>query len=59
MSQNARLVTTSASNTSPPKHIDLLDELATERLRVAYSSTGQRGAIAQGREVVFAWVAST
>ncbi|KIM54070.1 hypothetical protein SCLCIDRAFT_137544 [Scleroderma citrinum Foug A] len=59
MSQNARLVTTSASNTSPPKHVDLLDELATERLRVAYSSTGQRGAIAQGREVVFAWVAST
>ncbi|KAL4076756.1 hypothetical protein V8B97DRAFT_2016059 [Scleroderma yunnanense] len=59
MSQDLRLVTMSASSTPPPKHMDLLNELATERLRVAYSSAGKKGAIAQGREVVFAWVAST
>ncbi|KAJ8589780.1 TPR-like protein [Rhizopogon salebrosus TDB-379] len=48
----------SASNTSSPKKLELLDELATERLRVAYSSSGQKGEIAQGRQEVFAWVAT-
>jgi hypothetical protein len=48
----------SASNTSSPKKLELLDELATERLRVAYSSSGQKGEIAQGRQEVFAWVAA-
>ncbi|KAI6041501.1 TPR-like protein [Pisolithus marmoratus] len=58
MSQDSRVVTTSASGTSPPEHVGLLDELATERLRVAYSSAGQKGDIAQGRGIVFSWVAS-
>ncbi|KAI6132904.1 TPR-like protein [Pisolithus croceorrhizus] len=58
MSQNPRVAITSASGTSPPKYLDLLDELATERLRVTYSSAGQKGDIAQGRGIVFSWVAS-
>lgn len=58
MSENPRVVTASASDASPPKHLGLLDELATERLRVAYSSAGQKGDIAQGRGIVFSWVAS-
>ncbi|OAX34477.1 TPR-like protein [Rhizopogon vinicolor AM-OR11-026] len=48
----------SPSNTSLPKKVELLDELATERLRVAYSSSGQKGEIAKGRQEVFAWVAA-
>ncbi|KAH7922113.1 TPR-like protein [Leucogyrophana mollusca] len=50
----------SESGTPPPTptHLALLDELATERLRVAYSSSaGVKGEIARGREEVFAWVA--
>ncbi|KAH7915910.1 TPR-like protein [Hygrophoropsis aurantiaca] len=50
----------SASGTSSPtsNNVALLDELATERLRVAYSSSaGVKGEIARGREEVFAWVA--
>lgn len=58
MSQDPQLVTTSASGTSPPRHAAILDELATERLRVAYSSAGKKGDIAQGRGIVFSWVAS-
>jgi len=54
--QNANMK--SASNTSSPKKVELLDELATERLRVAYSSLGHKGEIAQGRQEVFAWVAA-
>ncbi|KAH7883071.1 TPR-like protein [Phlebopus sp. FC_14] len=57
IAQDSRLATISPSNTRPPKHIQLLDELATERLRVAYSSSGEKGEIAEGREEVFAWVA--
>jgi hypothetical protein len=56
IAQNATLK--SLSNTSAPKNLELLDELATERLRVAYSSSGQKGEIAQGRQEVFAWVAT-
>ncbi|KAG2358250.1 TPR-like protein [Suillus spraguei] len=48
----------SSSNTSAPKNLELLDELATERLRVAYSSSGEKGEIAKGRQEVFAWVAT-
>ena len=48
----------SSSNISPPKQLELLDELATERLRVAYSSSGQKGEIAKGRQEVFDWVAA-
>ncbi|KIJ64762.1 hypothetical protein HYDPIDRAFT_111357 [Hydnomerulius pinastri MD-312] len=58
IAQDSRLATISTSNTPAPKHVDLLDELATERLRVAYSSSGQKGEIAKGREEVFAWVAA-
>ncbi|KAG2035976.1 hypothetical protein BDR03DRAFT_474723 [Suillus americanus] len=57
IAQNANLK--SVSNTSAPKNLELLDELATERLRVAYSSSGQKGEIAQGRQEVFAWVATS
>lgn len=55
--QDARLATSSASHTSPPKNVEMLDELATERLRTAYSSSGQKGEIAKGRDEVFGWVA--
>ncbi|EIW79724.1 TPR-like protein [Coniophora puteana RWD-64-598 SS2] len=48
----------SASQTDTPKNVALLDELATERLRIAYSSAGKKGDIAQGRDEVFAWVAA-
>ncbi|KAG6380339.1 TPR-like protein [Boletus reticuloceps] len=58
MAQDARLATSSRSNTPPPKNVKMLDELATERLRVAYSSSGKKGEIAKGREEVFAWVAA-
>ncbi|KAG9310208.1 TPR-like protein, partial [Chiua virens] len=58
MARDARLATNSPSNTPPPKNVEILDELATERLRVVYSSSGERGGIAKGREEVFAWVAS-
>ncbi|KAG2040648.1 TPR-like protein [Suillus americanus] len=54
IAQNVNLK--SVSNTSGPKNLELLDELATERLRVAYSSAGQKGEIAKGRQEVFAWV---
>ena len=57
IAQDARLAASSASNTPPPKNVVMLDELATERLRVAYSSSGEKGEIAKGREEVFAWVA--
>ncbi|KAG6336660.1 hypothetical protein ID866_2441 [Astraeus odoratus] len=57
MSRDARVATMSASSTLPPKDIDLVNELATERLRVAYSSAGQKGDMACGRDVVFRWVA--
>lgn len=56
IAQNANLK--SLSNTSAPKNLELLDELATERLRVAYSSSGQKGEIAKGRQEVFTWVAT-
>ncbi|KAG1793072.1 TPR-like protein [Suillus plorans] len=56
IAQNANLK--SSSNTSAPKNLELLDELAAERLRVAYSSSGQKGEIAKGRQEVFAWVAT-
>ncbi|KAI9567671.1 TPR-like protein [Boletus coccyginus] len=58
IAQDARLATSSPSNTPPPKNVEMLDELSTERLRVAYSSSGQKGEIAKGREEVFAWVAA-
>ena len=58
IAQDARLATSSPSNTPPPRNVEVLDELATERLRVAYSSSGQKGEIAKGREEVFAWVAA-
>jgi len=53
-----RLSTSSASQTPAPKNLNLIDELATERLRVAYSSAGKKGDIAQGRDELFAWAAS-
>lgn len=49
----------SASGTESPKHAAVLEELAGERLRVAYSSAGRAGEIAQGRGEVFAWVAAS
>lgn len=49
----------SASGTEAPKHPAALEELAGERLRVAYSSAGKAGDIAQGRGEVFAWVAAS
>jgi len=52
-----RLSTSSASQTPLPKNLSLIDELATERLRVAYSSAGTKGEIAQGRDELFAWAA--
>lgn len=58
MIQDPRSANISASDAPPSEHVEALNELATERLRVAYSSSGQKGEIAQGREVVFAWVAS-
>jgi len=58
IAQDARLATSSPSDTPPPSNVRVLDELATERLRVAYSSSGQKGEIAKGREEVFAWVAA-
>ncbi|KIK93007.1 hypothetical protein PAXRUDRAFT_829416 [Paxillus rubicundulus Ve08.2h10] len=58
IARDARLATISPSSTPPPKHNNTLDELATERLRVAYSSSGQKGEIAKGREEVFTWVAA-
>ncbi|KAF9232638.1 TPR-like protein [Melanogaster broomeanus] len=58
IARDSRLATISSSNTSPPKHVEMLDVLATERLRVVYSSSGQKGEIAKGREGVFTWVAT-
>ncbi|KAN0094500.1 hypothetical protein V8E55_002787 [Tylopilus felleus] len=58
IAQDARLATSSASNTPLPTNVKMLDELAAERLKVAYSSSGQKGEIAKGREEVFAWVAA-
>ncbi|EGO01303.1 hypothetical protein SERLA73DRAFT_179463 [Serpula lacrymans var. lacrymans S7.3] len=55
--QDPRLSTSSSSQTTAPRNVELLDELATERLRVAYSSSGKKGQLAQGRDEVFAWVA--
>ena len=49
----------SASGTEGPKRAAALEELAGERLRVAYSSAGKAGEIAQGRGEVFAWVAAS
>lgn len=57
IAQDGWLTTSSPSNTPAPKNVGMLDELATERLRVAYSSSGQKGEIAKGRDEVFAWVA--
>jgi len=48
----------SASGTEGPKRAAMLEELAGERLRVAYSSAGKAGEIAQARAEVFAWVAA-
>ncbi|KIM92171.1 hypothetical protein PILCRDRAFT_810180 [Piloderma croceum F 1598] len=55
--KDTRLSNSSASQTPAPKNINLIDELATERLRVAYSSPGKKGEIAQGRDELFAWAA--
>ncbi|KAJ7846360.1 hypothetical protein B0H14DRAFT_935380 [Mycena olivaceomarginata] len=49
----------SASNTSIPKSLNLIEELATERVLGAYSSkgtAGRGGKTAQGKEVVVGWV---
>ena len=43
----------SASDTAPPAHIKLLDELATERLLTAYSSGN---GLVHGREVLVKWL---
>lgn len=54
-----RLLTLSASQTPAPENVNLVDELATERLRIAYSSVGKKGEIAQGRDELFAWAATS
>ncbi|KDQ09519.1 hypothetical protein BOTBODRAFT_36926 [Botryobasidium botryosum FD-172 SS1] len=47
----------SASETTPPQHPLLLDELATERLLDAYSSSGDKpGAAAESRSAVLRWL---
>lgn len=45
----------SASQTSIPQHVNLLDELATERLLTAHSSTTKSGPIS-GREELVKWL---
>ncbi|KAF9078427.1 hypothetical protein BDP27DRAFT_1206517 [Rhodocollybia butyracea] len=44
----------SASDTPFPKNLNLLDELATERVLTAYSAAGKEGAA--GRELVLSWM---
>lgn len=44
----------SASDTPLPKNLNLLDELATERVLTAYSAAGKEGAA--GRELVLSWI---
>ncbi|KAJ7481637.1 hypothetical protein FB451DRAFT_1130011 [Mycena latifolia] len=49
----------SASNTAIPKTLNLIEELATERVLSAYSSQGvasRGGKAAQGKDVVVSWI---
>jgi tetratricopeptide (TPR) repeat protein len=48
----------SPSQTPVPKNLTLIDELASERLAVAYSSSGTNGKIAEGRSELLAWAAA-
>ncbi|KII91761.1 hypothetical protein PLICRDRAFT_136209 [Plicaturopsis crispa FD-325 SS-3] len=54
-----KLVASSPSHTPGPDNLELIDELATDQLRVAYSSSvkTERGAVPQARDEVFRWVA--
>jgi tetratricopeptide (TPR) repeat protein len=52
-------LSTSPSQTPAPKKLTLIDELATERLAVAYSSSGRNGKMAQGRDELLAWAAAS
>ncbi|KAJ7216560.1 hypothetical protein GGX14DRAFT_442004 [Mycena pura] len=48
----------SVSNTPVPKTLNLIEELATERVLAAYSSKGtaSRGKAAEGKDVVISWI---
>ncbi|KAJ7135444.1 hypothetical protein C8R43DRAFT_1097966 [Mycena crocata] len=49
----------SASQTPVPKSLNLIEELATERVLTAYASKGGRGGqVAQGQDVVASWMGS-
>jgi tetratricopeptide (TPR) repeat protein len=52
-------LSTSPSQTPAPKNLALIDELATERLSVAYSSSGRNNKIVQGRNELLTWVAAS
>lgn len=54
-----KLFASSPSHTPGPDNLELIDELATDQLRVAYSSSvrTERGAVPQARDEVFRWVA--
>lgn len=45
----------SASNTPVPKSLNLIEQLATERVLAAYSSKGAASR-AEGRDVVVGWM---
>jgi hypothetical protein len=46
----------SASDTEPPKHLDLLDQLATEKLLDGYSSSKAKVVPGHLRDTVIRWV---